>query len=135
MNDHQALKERSTNDGRGVVQTSPRPLKGGHDPAEMGRRSGKARREKKAERDMQTEHLNRGADIASRATGEILVPIDEEAIYVALRAKAERGDVQAARLILERTRPTRTDVLALLMPEQRAIIRGWLEELRDQAPD
>jgi hypothetical protein len=57
----------------------------------------------------------------------------EERIVASLRAKAEKGDVQAARELREWLKsgldqaPTDISTLDLLTPEQREIVRGWLQ--------
>jgi hypothetical protein len=69
--------------------------------------------------------------------GLVSVPVDIEKTAEALTAKAERGDVQAARTLLEWGRAFAQEriegdrltlFLRSLTPEQRAIAEGWLDE-------
>jgi hypothetical protein len=110
MNDEQTHLERPEawleDDGRPRSRT----LNGGLDPAEMGRRSGRVRRERKARRESPV----------------LITPSASDAVIEdALRRKAESGDVAAARALI--------DWQAKRAVEGASAGNEWLDELSPEA--
>jgi hypothetical protein len=97
---------------------------GGLTPAEAGRKSWETRRQRKAEA------------AESNGTGPVVGVTDTDAIIRALRDKAMRGDVPAARELRDWIEVRKEDealrrdkrLLELLTPQQRACIEAELRE-------
>jgi hypothetical protein len=86
--------------------------------AEKGREAAKKRWERERAGDAAREQ---DADV------DVLVPASRAAMLKAMIRKAEGGDVQAARLVLEHPVAERRDVLAVLDRTHRAFVRGLVQ--------
>jgi hypothetical protein len=128
----------------GNVQERSRSLKGGHDPAELGRKSGQARRERResAARDAELDKLTVRARLAVGLAGELTTE-NLRAILASLVKRAqEPGHVgtNAARLVMELAgkvteEQAEPDELgddlqwSDMTPEQRAVARARADAL------
>jgi len=132
-------------DGDNVRERSAR-LKGGHDPAELGRKSGRARRERAKERQAAAEYdaltvsARMAVALAREATYEKLSAVVRRTIEQAIEANGQI-QIQAARVVMEMAQlafsnePDEDDGsdLEKLTPEQRAVRRAALDKLIAEA--
>jgi len=141
-NDESSMRNEPDRD----VLSRSRTLKGGHDPSELGRLSGEARREKAnarrvaAEYDALTVSARMAMALASEATYERLSAVVGRTIEQAIEAEG-LVQVQAARLVVAMTQlafsmePDEDDGSDIenLTPEQRAVRRAALDKLIAEA--
>lgn len=125
-----------TNNKELNAQVRSRSLNGGLDPAEMGRRSGQARREKAAaraeaaEQDALTFRQRLGVSLSKLSQNEL-----DQRVKDARPSELVRFADQAfgKPLEAEEDKPE-DDLLAVLTREQRAVIRSWVEEMENESP-
>jgi hypothetical protein len=124
------------------VTPRSRTLNGGLDPAEMGRRSGEARREKKAEREQRAQD---NALTFRQRLGVSLSKLSQPELDQVVSALAQRGNANALARLADQAfgkpLPAEEDVpgdegLASLTREERAVLRQMLEAgLEPDEPD